>query len=146
MLGAPALIQRSIRLRRAIRWLAGLVNPLVLRVAGRRWMPVVGVLHHRGRRTGRLYATPLGMRPLGDCMVIPRTFGDGAAWYRNLLAAKAADISYGGRTATFDAPSIGDLSSISSAFPRYERLLFRLLGIDDFLIVRARAEAPAQPG
>src|SRR5205823_14255345 len=53
------------RARRVIRAVARLVNPVVLLVAGRRWMPVVGVMHHRGRRSGRAYATPLGMRPLG---------------------------------------------------------------------------------
>jgi len=33
------------------------VNTLVLLVAGRRWMPIVGILHHRGRRSGRMYAS-----------------------------------------------------------------------------------------
>jgi hypothetical protein len=46
-----------------IRSVARLVNPLVLRIAARRHMPVVGIVHHRGRKTGRPYATPLGIRP-----------------------------------------------------------------------------------
>jgi len=50
------------RARRLIRSVARVVNPLVLRFAGRRHVPVLGVLHHRGRRTGREYATPLGIR------------------------------------------------------------------------------------
>jgi hypothetical protein len=43
-----------------IRSAARLVNPLVLRIVGRRHMPVVGIVHHRGRKTSRVYATPLG--------------------------------------------------------------------------------------
>ena len=36
------------RARRVVRFAARFVNPLVLLAAGRRWMPVVGILHHRG--------------------------------------------------------------------------------------------------
>src|SRR5262245_6978381 len=51
------------RARRLIRSVARVVNPLVLRIAGRRHVPVLGIVRHRGRKTGRLYATPLGVRP-----------------------------------------------------------------------------------
>src|SRR2546426_7479234 len=67
-------IQIGPRARRAIRFVAGFVNPLVLLIAGRRWMPIVGILHHRGRRSGRIYASPLGMRPAPGGFVIPLTF------------------------------------------------------------------------
>jgi hypothetical protein len=69
--------------RRLIRSVARLVNPLVLRIAGRRHMPVIGIIHHRGRNTGRPYATPLGIRPAtANCFVMPLTFGESAGWYR----------------------------------------------------------------
>src|SRR3989475_12151035 len=82
------------RARRIVRLAARFVNPLVLLFAGRRWMPVVGVLYHRGRRSGRDYGTPIGMRRLGDGFVIPRTFSDNAAWYQNVKAAREARIRY----------------------------------------------------
>ena len=41
------------RTRRLIRAVARMVNPLVLRIAGRRHMPVLGIVHHRGRKSGR---------------------------------------------------------------------------------------------
>ena len=69
------------RTRRVIRSVARLVNPLVLRIAGRRHMPVVGIVHHRGRKTGRPYATPLGIRPAAaGGFVMPLTFGEAAGW------------------------------------------------------------------
>ncbi|TMG56664.1 MAG: DUF385 domain-containing protein, partial [Chloroflexi bacterium] len=85
------------RARRVVRFAARFVNPLVLLIAGRPWMPVVGILRHRGRRSGREYATPIGMRPLGDGFVIPRTFSDNAAWYQNVKAAGEGRITYLGR-------------------------------------------------
>ena len=147
---APA---RSIRLgpraRRIIRWVARLVNPLTLMIAGRRWMPVLGVIHHRGRRSGRTYATPLGMRPLNDGFVMPRTFGGNAAWYLNVEAAGSALASYRGHDYTLIDPKVIDYAVAAPAFPRYERLQFRLIGITDYVLMRQapadRARSTTQP-
>lgn len=124
------------RVRAAVRLVARFVNPLVLLVAGRRWMPVVGVLHHRGHRSGRHYATPLGMRPFEDGFVMPLTFSDHAAWYRNVRAAGSAVITYRGRDFQVADPTVIDLRAAAAAFPRYERLQFRLVGINEYLRMR----------
>jgi EmrB/QacA subfamily drug resistance transporter/deazaflavin-dependent oxidoreductase (nitroreductase family) len=124
------------RARRIVRFAARFVNPLVLLVAGRRWMPVVGILHHRGRRSGREYATPIGMRPLGDGFVIPRTFGDNAAWYQNVKAAGQGYITYLGRHYQVVEPEVVDYATARPAFPRYELLQFRLIGINEYLRLR----------
>jgi len=124
------------RARRAVRFAARFVNPLVLLIAGRRWMPVVGILHHRGRRSGREYATPIGMRPLGDGFVIPRTFGGNAAWYLNVKAAGEGHVTYLGREYRVVEPEVVDFSTAKPAFPRYELLQFRLIGINEYLRLR----------
>ncbi len=128
------------RARRLVRSVAHLVNPLVVLVAGRRWMPVLGVLHHLGRHSGRAYATPLGMRPLGDGFVIPRTFGESAAWYLNVRAAGGGRVTYLGRDYTLVGPRVVDYATAAPAFPRYERLQFRLIGIREFLWLRRTPE------
>jgi EmrB/QacA subfamily drug resistance transporter/deazaflavin-dependent oxidoreductase (nitroreductase family) len=125
------------RARRVVRSAARVVNPLVLFVAGRRWMPVVGILYHRGRRTGREYATPIGMRPLGDGFVIPRTFSDNAAWYQNIKAAGEGRVTYLGRHYRVVEPEVVGYATARPAFPRYERAQFRLIGINEYLRVRA---------
>jgi EmrB/QacA subfamily drug resistance transporter/deazaflavin-dependent oxidoreductase (nitroreductase family) len=124
------------RARRVVRFAARFVNPLVLLVAGRRWMPVVGILHHRGRRSGREYATPIGMRPLGDGFVIPRTFSDNAAWYQNVKAAGEGRVTYLGRDYHVVEPEVVDYTTAKPAFPRYELLQFRLIGINEYLRLR----------
>ena len=126
-------IQIGPRARRVIRLAARFVNPLVLLVAGRRWMPIVGVLHHRGRRTGRVYASPLGMRPYAGAFVMPLTFSERAGWYQNVLAAGGAVVTYGGRQHEVTSPEVIDFAAAAPAFPRYERLQFRALGINQFL-------------
>ncbi len=130
------------RTRRLVRFVARFVNPVVMLIAGRRWMPVVGILHHRGRRSGRAYATPLGMRPLGDAFVMPRTFGQDAAWYRNVLAAGGCVVTYRGADYTLVEPEIIDYTTAAPAFPRYERLQFRLVGINEYLRLRLAHPSP----
>lgn len=133
-------IQLGPRARGIVRAAARLINPLVLLIAGRRWMPVLGVLHHQGRVSGRIYATPLGMRPLGDAFLMPRTFGENAAWYLNTLASGWCTVTYLGRDYTLVAPEVVDYGTAAAAFPRYELLQFRLVGINEYLRLK---QAPA---
>ncbi|TMG08359.1 MAG: MFS transporter, partial [Chloroflexi bacterium] len=99
-------------------------------------MPVVGILRHRGRRSGREYATPIGMRPLGDGFVIPRTFSDNAAWYQNVKAAGEGRITYLGRHYRVVEPEVVDYATAKPAFPRYELAQFRLIGINEYMRMR----------
>ena len=108
-------------------------------------MPILGVLRHRGRVSGRIYATPLGMRPLGNTFVMPRTFGKNAAWYRNTLAAGWCAVTYLGRDYTLIAPEIVDYAAAAPAFPRYELLQFRLVGINEYLRLTQAPVGWSQP-
>ena len=76
------------------------------------------------------------MRRLGDSFVMPRTFGEEAAWYRNILAAGGGSVTYLGRTYCLVAPEVIGYVAAAPAFPRYERLQFRVLGIGEFLRLR----------
>jgi deazaflavin-dependent oxidoreductase (nitroreductase family) len=130
------------RTRRVVRFVAQFVNPIVVLIAGRRWMPIVGILHHVGRRSGHSYATPLGMRRLGDSFVMPRTFGEDAAWYRNVLAAGGCRVTYLGKGYALVEPEVIDYATAEPAFPRYERLQFRLIGINEYLRLRIAHSSP----
>jgi deazaflavin-dependent oxidoreductase (nitroreductase family) len=129
------------RTRRVVRSIARLVNPIIMRIAGRRWMPVLGVLYHQGRRSGHQYKTPLGMRRRRGEFLMPRTFGEDSAWYRNIIAAGWCRVTYLGRHYTLAAPKIVDFDTARAAFPRYEALQFRLLGINQFLRMQIVANA-----
>src|SRR5258708_19419373 len=86
--------------RSSLRVGTRLFNPLTLALAGSRRLPLFAVVHHRGRRSGRSYTTPVGARRTADGFVIPLTFGERADWFRNVQAAGACGI----RWRSVDAP------------------------------------------
>jgi len=142
--GQPNVLRLGPRARRLIRSVARVVNPLVLRFAGRRHMPVLGILHHRGRKTGRPYATPLGIRPAAaGGFVMPLTFGEAAGWYRNVRAAGSAVVTWRGADHSVAGPVIVGEAAALPAFPRYERLSLRLIGVRQFVWLRPAAGGEA---
>ena len=136
-------IRFGLRTRRLIRALARVVNPLVLRIAGRRHMPILGIVHHRGRNTGRAYATPLGVRPAAGGFVIPLTFSDASHWYQNIRAAGGCVITYQGTDHTVARPTIVGRATAGPAYPRYERLALRLIGINEFVSLTSTPQTRA---
>jgi hypothetical protein len=79
------------------------------------------------------------MRPLGDGFVMPRTFGEDAAWYLNLKAAGWGTVTYRGHDHALTDPQVIDYATAAPAFPRYELLQFRLAGITEFVQMRQSA-------
>src|ERR1700716_4215559 len=112
-----------------------ILNRLVTRVAGRRYVPLYVLLRHRGRRSGRAYATPVaGLRVPGG-FAIPMAFGEGADWYRNIVAAGGATIRQHGSEHQLREPAAIDPDSATSPFPEWQRPVFRALGIRRFLFL-----------
>jgi deazaflavin-dependent oxidoreductase (nitroreductase family) len=116
------------------------LNPLVRILAGRRHFKMAARLHHRGRRSGRPYVTPIGARTKNGIIVIPLTFGNQSDWVRNVRAAGACDIRILGQTYHATNPVVVDLADAKAEtralFP-VARLSFPLLGIRQVLELAA---------
>jgi deazaflavin-dependent oxidoreductase (nitroreductase family) len=129
---------RALRARRAIfRPLTRLLNPLIRRVAGRPGVPLVGLVHHRGRRSGRTYVTAVGVGATDTSLLIPLTFGSGSDWCRNVLAAGGGTVTWRGVPYTArEATLVDDVSvrvELATAFGHFQRFAFRLMGTHQFL-------------
>ena len=112
------------------------LNRFVTRIAGRRYVPLYVLLRHRGRRSGRAYATPVvGMRVPGG-FAIPMAFGEGADWYRNIVAEGRATIRQQGTEHQLGDPAAIDPDSASSPFPGWQKPVVRALGIRRFLFLK----------
>jgi deazaflavin-dependent oxidoreductase (nitroreductase family) len=141
-----ARIVRNRPVRRVILYVIRRVfNPLTSVLAGRQYMPMFALIHHRGRRSGRWYATPAGARPTTDGFVIPLTFGDQSDWVRNVQAAGGAVIQYKGVKYPVVEPTVVDWATARSAFKLIERFVLPLLGIEHFARLQ-NAPPAAEPG
>jgi len=110
-------------------------NPAMMRLAGRRYF-FAGVIRHKGRRSGREYATPIWAVPTTDGIVISLPFGEGADWLKNVLAAGRATIETRGETWAVAEPEVIDREAAWPLLPRRARLLFGLAGIERYLKLR----------
>ncbi len=73
-------------------------------LAGR--APGFSMLIHTGRRSGKIYRTPILTFRDGDVYRIALTYGDGADWVRNVLAAGGCDLLTRGRLVHLTDPRV----------------------------------------
>src|SRR5215470_1529124 len=94
------------------------------------------VLKHTGRRSGRVYATPVSARPTATGFVVPLPFGEKAEWYRNALAANGCVIQWKGVAYRLIDPQMVSPAAALPAFHPVERLLLPVIGIKQYVQFR----------
>jgi deazaflavin-dependent oxidoreductase (nitroreductase family) len=72
------------------------LNKVAVRLAGRRFFPLWAVMHHRGRTSGKEYATPVAVLPVGRTIVIALPWGRGTDWVRNVTATGGCTVTWKG--------------------------------------------------
>lgn len=98
--------------------------------AGR--LPGFAVVHHKGRKSGRSYQTPVNIFPRPDGYVAALTYGPGRDWVKNVIAAGGCELEIRGKIHRLGEPRIvhdpdrGDM-------PPGVRQILGVLGVTDFL-------------
>jgi deazaflavin-dependent oxidoreductase (nitroreductase family) len=113
------------------------VNPVTRAVAG--WLPWFGILGYRGRRSGRMYRTPLNVFRHGRSMVFALTYGGDVQWVKNVLAAGAADLRTRGRDHRLVEPEVF-IDPDRRLMPFPVRQFLGLLRVNEFLRMRIADE------
>jgi deazaflavin-dependent oxidoreductase (nitroreductase family) len=124
------------------RILTRLFNPLAMLLAGTRLLPLYGVIHHRGRKSGKPFATPVVVRPTPDGCIVPMPWGEGTDWFRNVRAAGGCQIRWKGRDFTLVQPEVIDSAAAGDAFGAFARGGLARFGITRCLQLRF-ADVPA---
>jgi len=121
------------------RWNKAGLNRVTRRIAPR--MPGLGVVVHRGRRSGRRYETPVNVFSAEDGYLLALTYGPDTDWVKNVLAAGGCELRTRGRTVRLDSPRLYHDETRRGIRP-LERQLLRAIGVADFLSLRT-AQPPA---
>ena len=67
---------------------------------------------------------------------------EASQWYQNIRAAGWCIITYQGADHTVARPAVVDRATAGPAYPRYERLALRLIGINEFLWLADAHDGP----
>ena len=120
------------------------LNPLVLRVAGRQHSADYATLHHVGRRSGRAYSTPVVAHLIAGGFLIALPYGVDTDWCRNLQAAGHGTLQRQGRTYSVGEPEVIDAATAYSLLPPRVQRALRPFKIQHFLKLRQLSEVSAQ--
>ena len=130
----------SLIVKIAMRPMTRMLNPLIVKLAGRRHFHVAAQIRHAGRRSGRTYTTPVSARRSGDTVVIALTFGNQSDWSRNVRSAAGATIRIDGEDYDVTQPQVMSRQEarplVQAAFSPMDRAGFRMLGIKQVMILR----------
>lgn len=122
-----------------------LLNPAILRLAGRRHF-YASAIRHTGRRTGKPYVTPVVATRVTDGFVIPLPYGSHTDWLCNLEVAPKASLRFHGETFPVTSPVVIDAAAATAELRPDQRRMFKRLGIRQFVHLTPADPADPTPG
>jgi len=114
-------------------------NPIMMMIAGRH---VYTIVDHVGRRSKKLFQTPVLGQPTPDGFFIPLPYGEDTDWCRNVMAAGDCSVHWGGNTYRLDGFQIVDRAVAEPAYPPVYRFLLHAAGVQKYVKARKTIEAP----
>ena len=121
------------------RWLARIniafTNRITSLFAG--WLPGFGILTHVGRKSGKVYRTPVNVFRAPNGFVIPLTYSSQCEWVKNVLAAGGCELKTRGKKYQLSAPKVV-CDPTRRRFPIPVRLVLRVVGADEYMELSIR--------
>jgi len=120
------------------RWLAKIniafTNRITRLFAG--WLPGFGILTHVGRKSGKVYQTPVNVFRASNGFIIALTYSSQSEWVKNVLAVGRCELKSGGKNYQLSAPKVVH-DRTRRRFPLPVRLVLRLVGADEYIELRS---------
>lgn len=110
-------------------------NHLMMRIAGLKHSPIV-LIEHVGRSSGKVYRTPIMVSRHEDGFMFALTYGTGVDWYKNILAAQHAKLTFSGKSYQLINPVSVSPKTGQDAFKPPKSSILRAIGIQDFFFMK----------
>jgi deazaflavin-dependent oxidoreductase (nitroreductase family) len=116
------------------RWLAKIniafTNRITSRFAG--WVPGFGILTHVGRKSGKVYRTPVNVFRAPGGFIIALTYSSQSEWVKNVLAAGRCELKTRAKTYLLSSPKVVRDPS-RRRFPIPVPIVLSLVGADEYM-------------
>jgi deazaflavin-dependent oxidoreductase (nitroreductase family) len=121
------------------RWLAKITIAFTNRITGRfaGWLPGFGILTHVGRKSGKVYRTPINVFRASNGFIIALTYSSQSEWVKNVLAAGGCELQTRGNKYQLSAPNVVR-DPTRWRFPFPVRIVLRIVGADEYMELAAR--------
>jgi deazaflavin-dependent oxidoreductase (nitroreductase family) len=128
----PATAVLMMRFRK--RWLAKFNTIVTNRITGlfAGWLPGFGIIIHAGRKSGRIYATPVNVFRIASGFIIALTYSSKSEWVKNVLAAGRCELEYRGKEYRLSTPRVVHDPS-RRRFPFLVRIVLKVVGADEYI-------------
>lgn len=107
------------------------LNRVMMKFAGSARSPLA-IVRHRGRRSGKIYQTPVILGPVPGGFVFALTYGDHVDWYRNILAAGECAVVWRGKEYELEEPQVIGVEEALPAFAPPSRVMLKIMDIRQF--------------
>ena len=112
----------------------------ILRAAGGAGQSAA-VVHHVGRRSGRVYSTAVWAHRVGESFWVGLPYGADVDWLRNVRAAGGCELEHDGVRYRVTDPVVLPASALPASLGR-NRTMLRLMGVREALRVDIEPAAP----
>ena len=121
------------------RWLAKIniafTNRITRLFAG--WLPGFGILTHAGRKSGKVYRTPVNVFRAANGFIVALTYSSQSEWVKNVLTAGGCELRTRGKKYQLSAPKVVRDPS-RRRFPVPVRIVLRIVGADEYMELSIR--------
>lgn len=121
------------------RWLAKIniafTNRITSLFAG--WLPGFGILTHLGRKSGKVYRTPINVFRASNGFIIALTYSSQSEWVKNVLAAGGCELKTRGKKYQLSALQVVR-DPTRRRFPVPVRIVLRIVGADEYMELSIR--------
>jgi deazaflavin-dependent oxidoreductase (nitroreductase family) len=100
------------------------------------------LLRHTGRKSGKIFQTPLIVVPHKDHFIIALTYGPKVDWLRNLQATGHGTIVWQGKDYEIGRPEPVETAEGLSNFATLERFILRWVNVEHFIRVPSSTPLP----
>ena len=116
------------------RWLAKINIAFTNRITGlfAGWLPGFGILTHLGRKSGKVYRTPINVFRASNDFIIALTYSSQSEWVKNVLAAGGCELKTRGKKYQLSSPNVVH-DPTRRRFPIPVRLVLRIVGVDEYM-------------